>query len=73
MRARVVENDNLERDLTNGAIVNRNASAYSNALQRRHQQRMAEQEKQWMQTELKSLRQTCESLQSQIDELKKLI
>jgi hypothetical protein len=73
MRARVLENDSLERDLTTGAIINADASAYTNALQRRHQQKMLDAERKSVQTELTALRQTCEFLQTQINELKKSI
>lgn len=73
MRARVIENDNLERDLKSGAIINTSTSAYNHALQRRRQQKIIQAEKQRMYDEMAALRAMCECLQSQIDELKKLI
>lgn len=73
MRARVLENDNLERDLKTGAIINTNTSAYNQALQRRYKQKMLDLERENVQKELQYLRETCYNLQMQIDQLKKTL
>lgn len=73
MRAKVLENTDYERDLTTGALVNVNKAAHYASLQKRLHQKAMAAEKIKMQRDIEELKETCKSLQSQLDELKKTL
>lgn len=73
MRAKVLENADYERDLTSGALINVNKAAHNAALQKRLHQKALMTEKIRMQRDIEELKETCKSLQSQLDELKKTL
>lgn len=73
MRAKVLENADYERDLASGALINVNKAAHYASLQKRLQQKALAAEKIRMQRDIEELKETCKSLQSQLDDLKKTL
>jgi|688.fasta_scaffold1748756_2 hypothetical protein len=73
MRAKVLENTDYERDLTSGALINVNKAAHYASLQKRLQQKAMLAEKIKMQRDIEELKETCKSLQNQLDGFKKTL